>query len=53
MVDAKILAWFGEAMHPPIRPLASETQQQLTDLVTRRRQLGDDRLSVRFCIWRR
>jgi transposase len=38
-VDAKILAWFGEAMHPPIRPLASETQQQLTDLVTRRRQL--------------
>ena len=33
-VDAKILAWFAEAMHPPIRPLASETQQQLTDLVT-------------------
>ncbi len=38
-VDAKVLAWFGEAMQPPVRPLASEAQQQLNDLVTRRRQL--------------
>ncbi|KAM3090150.1 IS110 family transposase [Phormidesmis sp. 146-12] len=38
-VDAKVLAWFGEAMQPPVRPLASEAQEQLNDLVTRRRQL--------------
>jgi transposase len=38
-VDAGILAWFGEAMKPPIRPLASELQSELQDLVTRRRQL--------------
>ncbi|KAM3099792.1 transposase [Phormidesmis sp. 146-35] len=38
-VDAKVLAWFGEAMQPPVRPLASEAQEQLSDLVTRRRQL--------------
>lgn len=38
-VDAKVLAWFGEAMQPPVRPLATEAQQQLSDLVTRRRQL--------------
>lgn len=40
-VDAKILAWLGEALTPPVRPLASEAQQQLNDLVTRRRQLVD------------
>jgi transposase len=40
-VDAKVLAWFGEAVMPPVRPLASEAQQQLNDLVTRRRQLVD------------
>jgi transposase len=38
-VDAAILAWFGEAMKPPIRSFASEAQSQLQDLVTRRRQL--------------
>jgi len=38
-VDAKLLAWFGEAMRPPVRALASEAQQQLQELVTRRRQL--------------
>lgn len=38
-VDAAILAWFGEALKPPIRPFASEAQAQLQDLVTRRRQL--------------
>jgi transposase len=41
-VDAAILAWFGEAMQPEIRPLASEAQAQLQDLVTRRRQLVDN-----------
>lgn len=38
-VDAKLLAWFGEAMQPAARPLNSEAQQQLQDLVRRRRQL--------------
>ncbi len=38
-VDAAILAWFGEAMKPEVRPLASEQQAELQDLVTRRRQL--------------
>lgn len=38
-VDATILAWFGEAMKPQIRPFASEAQAQLQDLVTRRHQL--------------
>lgn len=38
-VDAALLAWFGEALKPPIRPFASEAQAQLQDLVTRRRQL--------------
>ncbi len=40
-VDAAILAWFGEAMKPPIRSLASEADAELQDLVTRRRQLVD------------
>lgn len=38
-VDAQLLAWFGESMRPTVRPLKSEAQQQLQDLVTRRRQL--------------
>lgn len=38
-VDAALLAWFGEAMKPEVRPLSSEHQQALQDLVTRRRQL--------------
>lgn len=46
-VDAKLLAWFGEAMRPPVRALASETQQQLQDLVTRRRQLVEMMTSER------
>lgn len=40
-VDAAILAWFGEAMKPPLRSFASEAQSELQDLVTRRRQLVD------------
>lgn len=38
-VDAAMLAWFGEALKPPLRPFATEAQAQLQDLVTRRRQL--------------
>ena len=33
------MAWFGEAIQPEVRPLASEAQVQLQELVTRRRQL--------------
>jgi transposase len=40
-VDAEVLALFGDKINPPVRPLASEAQQQLDDLVTRRRQLVD------------
>jgi transposase len=40
-VDAAMLAWFGEAMKPPLRSFASEVQSELQDLVTRRRQLVD------------
>jgi transposase len=38
-IDAEMLAWFGEAMKPPVRPLASAAQRQLQDTITRRRQL--------------
>lgn len=38
-VDARILAEYGYRMEPEIRALASEAQQQLDDLVSRRRQL--------------
>jgi transposase len=40
-VDAALLAWFGDAMKLEVRPLATEQQQELQDLVIRRRQLGD------------
>ncbi len=38
-VDAATLAWFGEAMKPPLRGFASAAQAELQDLVTRRRPL--------------
>jgi transposase len=38
-VDAKILAFFGEALRPEIRTMAAEETRQLNDLVTRRRQI--------------
>jgi transposase len=37
--DSCLLAWFGEAMQTEVRPLQSEAQAQLHDLVSRRRQL--------------
>jgi transposase len=40
-VEAQVLALFGDRIIPPVRPLATEAQQQLDDLVTRRRQLVD------------
>ena len=38
-VDARVLAHFGEAVKPQIRPLPDEQTQALADLLTRRRQL--------------
>lgn len=38
-VDAKILAFFGEAIFPELRTMAEEETRQLNDLVTRRRQI--------------
>lgn len=40
-IDADMLAHFGEAVRPEIRPLKDEEAQALTDLVNRRRQLID------------
>jgi transposase len=38
-IDANILAHFGEAVQPPVRPVADQHQEQIGQLVTRRRQL--------------
>lgn len=38
-IDAEVLAHFGEAVKPPIRPLPDSETQELGDLLTRRRQL--------------
>lgn len=38
-LDARILARFGAALQPTVRPMKDTTAQELTALVTRRRQL--------------
>ena len=38
-LDARILAHFGEAIRPPVRPMSAEGERQLKELVNRRRQL--------------
>lgn len=38
-IDADVLAQFGEAVKPEVRPLKDEDSQALTALVTRRRQV--------------
>lgn len=38
-IDAKVLAHFGQAMQPIPKPMASERQTSLADLVNRRHQL--------------
>jgi transposase len=38
-LDADVLAHFGQALRPPVRPLPDAEAQQLAALVTRRRQL--------------
>ena len=38
-LDAQVLAQFGAALRPPVRPLPDATQRELRALVSRRRQL--------------
>lgn len=38
-LDARVLARFGAAIQPAVRPMKDDTTQELTALVTRRRQL--------------
>lgn len=40
-IDAGVLAWFGEALRPEIRPIKDPETQELAALLTRRRQLSD------------
>jgi len=40
-IDADVIAHFGEALRPQVRPLRDAETQELTDLVARRRQLVD------------
>lgn len=40
-IDAQVLARFGQAMAPEVRPLKDKETQALTALMTRRRQLGN------------
>lgn len=40
-LDAKVLAHFAAAVRPPLRSLRSEEEEQLTALLTRRRQILD------------
>jgi len=40
-IDALVLAHFGSAIRPEVRPLPAEEVRELDDLVTRRRQLVD------------
>ena len=40
-LDAKLLAHFAAAVRPPVRTLPSDEEEQLTGLLTRRRQIVD------------
>jgi transposase len=40
-IDAEVIAHFGEAVRPEVRPLKDAEAQELTDLLARRRQLVD------------
>src|SRR4030042_5154978 len=42
-IDARVLAQFAQAVRPPVRPLASEQDRAIKELVVRRRQLVDFR----------
>lgn len=41
LIDAKVLACFGEAVKPQIRPLPDKCAQELSDIIRRRQQLVD------------
>ena len=41
-IDAQILAHFGEAMKPQVLAIESESARQLSELISRRRQLVTD-----------
>ena len=38
-LDARMLAWFAQAVRPEVRPLRNEQEALLTALITRRRQV--------------
>ena len=38
-LDARVIAWFAEAVRPPVRPLPDAQTRALDEAVTRRRQL--------------
>jgi transposase len=40
-IDAHVIAHFGEAVRPEIRPIKDEMLQELTDIIARRRQIVD------------
>jgi transposase len=40
-IDAKIIAHFAQAVQPEVRPLATEEEERLNALLTRRRQIID------------
>ena len=40
-IDAHVIAHFGEAVRPDIRPVKDKGLQELTELITRRRQIID------------
>ena len=49
-IDARVLAQFAQAVRPPVRPLASEQDRAIKELVVRRRQLVDFRaMDDSFC----
>jgi transposase len=42
-IDAEVLARFGQDVRPPVRPLPSDNERELAELVARRRQLVEFR----------
>jgi transposase len=42
-IDAQVLARFAETVRPPVRPIATDEEKRLRDLVVRRQQLVDMR----------
>ena len=51
-LDAEVLAHFGEAVRPPIRPLRDEDTQALGAVLTRRRQVMGILVAEKSCLSR-